>query len=137
METAYHSQEQYTTEDLTNLSIQEQMETTIERKAQTEQEYIAQKQLETALLKHQQNTIAQGIVTSITPVSSKFGCSFKVAMDSGYYFYNSTVKDPTLAMEMIKRMLPINKKVAFTFKSKVNGQYTNRTIESIFFTFND
>ncbi len=135
METAYHTQHETTQEDFDNLSIQQQMETTITRPAQTEQEYIAQKQLETALIKHQQQTIAVGIVTAITPIPSKFGVSFKVTVDHGFYFYNSTVKDPILAMEMIKRMMPINSKVAFQYKSKTNGTYVNKTIESLFYTF--
>lgn len=108
-----------------------------ERKPQTEAEYIADRQLEVAKIKFQANTIAIGIVTGIFPVKSKFGASFKVIMDHTTYFYNSNVKDEALALEMVKKMLPVGKRAAFQYKTKINGQYHNKTIESIFYTFND
>jgi len=130
---AYHN----SVEELTNLINEEQMivQSKIDRPALTEAEYLADRALEVALIKAQSNLLAVGIVTAITPVKSLYNASFKVSLDHGTYFYNSTLKDPAAALILIKKMLPVGQKVAFQFKETKTGSYNNKVIQTIFYTF--
>lgn len=107
------------------------------RAPQTEKEYIAANQVEVARLKYQTNTIAIGVVVGIQQVKSNFNPSFKITMDSQIYWYNSNIKDVAAAEAVVHKMLPIGKKAAFSFKTKVNGNYKNFIIENIYYTFSD
>lgn len=104
------------------------------RKPQTEAEYIAQTNLEIALLKEQARmkpqSICVGIVAEIKPLPSKFGKSFLIRMDGPVsYIYNG------MTDVAVYKLFPLGKKVAFNYKEKKSGEHTYKIIGDLYLTF--